>query len=60
MKILVTGGLGAVGALLSERLRQGGDEVWILDRAHHHGATAEFGRNNGRQPNLLAFTPGVL
>ncbi len=37
MKILVTGGLGAVGAPLAERLRLAGHEVWVLDRAHHHG-----------------------
>jgi len=42
MKILVTGGLGAVGAPLSERLRQAGHEVWILDRAHHHGVRGGF------------------
>lgn len=37
MKILVTGGLGAVGAPLAARLRDAGHEVWVLDRAHHHG-----------------------
>ncbi len=37
MKILVTGGLGAVGAPLTEELRRRGHEVWVLDRAHHHG-----------------------
>ncbi|HBL32049.1 MAG TPA: nucleoside-diphosphate sugar epimerase [Acidobacteria bacterium] len=37
MKILVTGGLGAVGAPLSAALRAAGHEVWVLDRAHHHG-----------------------
>ncbi len=42
MKILVTGGLGAVGAPLSERLRQAGHEVWVLDRAHHHGVRGSF------------------
>ncbi len=37
MKILVTGGLGAVGAPLAARLREAGHEVWVLDRAHPHG-----------------------
>jgi dTDP-glucose 4,6-dehydratase len=37
MKILVTGGLGAVGAPLAARLREAGHEVWVLDRPHHHG-----------------------
>jgi dTDP-glucose 4,6-dehydratase len=37
VKMLVTGGLGAVGAPLVERLRLAGHEVWVLDRAHHHG-----------------------
>ncbi len=36
MKILVTGGLGAVGKPLSEGLRQRGHEVWILDRIHSY------------------------
>ena len=36
MKILVTGGLGAVGKPLSEGLRQRGHEVWILDRLHSY------------------------
>lgn len=35
-KILVTGGLGTVGKPLSKELRQGGHEVWISDRMHHH------------------------
>lgn len=35
-KILVTGGLGAVGKPLSKELRQRGHEVWISDRVHHH------------------------
>lgn len=34
--ILVTGGLGAVGAPLVEELRRRGNDVWILDRPHHH------------------------
>lgn len=37
MKILVTGGLGAVGAPLTALLREQGHEVWVLDRPHHHG-----------------------
>ncbi len=37
MKILVTGGLGAVGAPLTDNLRERGHEVWVLDRPHHHG-----------------------
>jgi dTDP-glucose 4,6-dehydratase len=37
MKILVTGGLGAVGIPLSDVLRSRGHEVWVLDRPHHHG-----------------------
>jgi dTDP-glucose 4,6-dehydratase len=37
MKMLVTGGLGAVGAPLTARLRAAGHEVWVLDRPHHHG-----------------------
>jgi dTDP-glucose 4,6-dehydratase len=34
MKILVTGGLGAVGKPLSEELKRRGNEVWIADRLH--------------------------
>ena len=37
MRILVTGGLGAVGAPLTTKLRDAGHEVWVLDRPHHHG-----------------------
>lgn len=37
MKILVTGGLGAVGAPLVARLREKGHEVWVLDRPHDSG-----------------------
>jgi dTDP-glucose 4,6-dehydratase len=36
MKILVTGGMGAVGKPLSEELRRRGHEVWIADRMHSH------------------------
>jgi len=36
-KVLVTGGLGAVGKPLSEELRRRGHEVWVSDRGHHHG-----------------------
>ena len=36
MKILVTGGLGAVGTWLVKELRGRGHEVWIMDRPHHH------------------------
>ncbi len=36
MKILVTGGLGAVGKPLSEELRRRGHEVWISDRMHYY------------------------
>lgn len=36
MRILVTGGLGAVGRPLVGALRQRGNEVWIADRGHHH------------------------
>jgi len=36
MKILVTGGLGAVGKPLSEELKRRGHEVWIADRTHSY------------------------
>ena len=36
MKILVTGGLGAVGSWLVRALRGRGHEVWIVDLPHHH------------------------
>ena len=36
MKILVTGGLGAIGKPLSEELRRRGHEGWISDRAHSY------------------------
>lgn len=42
MRILVTGGLGAVGAPLAALLRQRGHEVWVLDRAHHHGLEGRY------------------
>jgi dTDP-glucose 4,6-dehydratase len=42
MKILVTGGLGAVGAPLVEILRSRGHEVWVLDRGHHHGVNGRY------------------
>ena len=37
MKILVTGGLGAVGTPLTAELRQRGNDVWVLDRPHSSG-----------------------
>ncbi|NJD19138.1 MAG: NAD(P)-dependent oxidoreductase [Gemmatimonadetes bacterium] len=36
MKILCTGGLGAVGTWLVRELRSRGHEVWVMDRPHHH------------------------
>lgn len=36
MKILVTGGLGAVGSWLVRELRLREHEVWIVDLPHHH------------------------
>ncbi|MCC7008864.1 MAG: NAD(P)-dependent oxidoreductase [Acidobacteria bacterium] len=42
MKILVTGGLGAVGAPLTSTLREQGHEVWVLDRPHHHGLNGGY------------------
>src|SRR4029079_1097577 len=42
MKILVTGGLGAVGAPLTAALRRSGHEVWVLDRPHHHGVAGRY------------------
>jgi dTDP-glucose 4,6-dehydratase len=36
MLILVTGGLGAVGAYLVRELRGRGHDVWINDLRHHH------------------------
>ena len=37
MKILVTGGLGAVGAPLARELRERGHEVWVCDLPHAEG-----------------------
>jgi len=42
MRVLVTGGLGAVGAVLTDRLRARGEEVWVRDRGHHHGLAGRF------------------
>ena len=36
MRILVTGGLGAIGRPLSEELRQREHEVWVSDRGHSY------------------------
>ncbi|MGI8827581.1 MAG: NAD-dependent epimerase/dehydratase family protein [Chloroflexota bacterium] len=36
MKILVTGGLGAVGTPLVALLQERGHEVWVADRGHNH------------------------
>ena len=38
MKILVTGGLGAVGTYLTKELRNRNHEVWVCDLSHHHDA----------------------
>jgi dTDP-glucose 4,6-dehydratase len=35
-KILVTGGLGAVGKPLAEELKKRGNNVWVADRVHNH------------------------
>ena len=37
MKILVTGGLGALGAPLAQELRNRGHEVWVCDLVHSAG-----------------------
>jgi dTDP-glucose 4,6-dehydratase len=37
MRILVTGGIGAVGTPLVRELRKRGNEVWIADRVHAPG-----------------------
>jgi dTDP-glucose 4,6-dehydratase len=37
MRILITGGLGAVGAPLGRELRKRGHEVWVADRVHAPG-----------------------
>lgn len=42
MKILVTGGLGAVGSPLTDILRAKGHEVWVVDRPHHHGLNGKY------------------
>jgi dTDP-glucose 4,6-dehydratase len=47
MKILVTGGLGAVGAPLVREMRRRGYEVWVADRVHAEG------------PNYLRCDVGV-
>src|SRR5690606_15742427 len=47
MRILVTGGLGAVGTPLAEELRRRGHEVWVADRVHAAG------------PNYLRCDVGV-
>lgn len=36
MKILVTGGLGAVGSPLVKILRQRNNDVWVIDKPHNH------------------------
>jgi dTDP-glucose 4,6-dehydratase len=36
MRILVTGGLGAVGPFVVDELRRRGHEVWVCDLFHHH------------------------
>jgi len=42
MKILVTGGLGAVGSPLTGILRSRGHEVWVVDRPHSHGLNGNY------------------
>lgn len=42
MRVLVTGGLGAVGAPLATALRAAGHEVWVLDRPHQHGLRGSY------------------
>ena len=42
MRILVTGGLGAVGSPLTNLLRKKGNEVWVLDRPHHQGLDGKY------------------
>jgi dTDP-glucose 4,6-dehydratase len=37
MRILITGGRGAIGQVLEHRLSRAGHEVWTCDLAHHHG-----------------------
>ncbi len=36
MKILVTGGLGAIGKVLIQELKKRGHEVWLCDLFHYH------------------------
>jgi len=36
MRILVTGGLGAVGTFVVDELRRRGHDVWLCDLYHHH------------------------
>src|SRR5574341_666942 len=38
MRILVTGGLGAVGSFLAPELERRGHEVFVVDLRHHHNA----------------------
>jgi dTDP-glucose 4,6-dehydratase len=38
MRILVTGGLGAVGSFLVPELQRRGHEVFVVDLRHHHNA----------------------
>ena len=42
MKVLVTGGLGAVGIPLVSILRSRGHEVWVLDRVHSQGLNGRY------------------
>ena len=35
-KILVTGGLGTVGTVLSTELKARGNDVWFSDLSHYH------------------------
>lgn len=42
MRVLVTGGLGAVGTPLTAALRHRGEEVWVLDRPHNHGLAGQY------------------
>jgi len=42
MRILVTGGLGAVGTPLTDILRSRGHEVWVVDRPHSAGLKGAY------------------
>jgi|SRR5579884_2009141 len=54
MKILVTGGLGAVGAPVVASLRRRGHEVWVADRAHfYHPRYLRFDAGEFRQVESL-------